>query len=37
VNRAVNEDGWRRDNALEVIEVIAPERIGMIRAAIDVH
>lgn len=35
VHRAVNEDGWRRDNALDVIEVIAPERIGMIRDVID--
>ena len=37
VHRALNQDGWGRDNALEVIGVIAPERIEMIRDVIDVH
>jgi hypothetical protein len=37
VHRALTHDGWARDNALEVIGVIAPERIGMIRDAIDVR
>lgn len=31
--RAFTHDGWARDNALEVLEVVAPERIGIIRAA----
>ncbi len=34
VQYALAEDGWGRDNALDVIEVIAPERIEMVRAAI---
>lgn len=37
VHRALTQDGWGRDNALEVIGVIAPERIEMIRDAIDVR
>ena len=32
VQRAATHDGWARENVLEVIEVIAPERIEMIRA-----
>ncbi|MCP3976026.1 MAG: hypothetical protein GY720_16215 [bacterium] len=35
VRCALAADGWGRDNLLEVIGVIAPERIEMIRAAID--
>jgi hypothetical protein len=35
VHRALSQDGWARDNALEVIGIIAPEHIGMIRDAID--
>jgi hypothetical protein len=31
---ALTHQGWERDNALEVIEVIAPERAEMIRAAL---
>jgi hypothetical protein len=33
---ALTEEGWGRDNVLEVIEVIAPEHVEMIRAAIGV-
>jgi hypothetical protein len=29
---ALTHDGWARDNALEVIEVVAPDRVEMIRA-----
>ena len=35
VHRAMRRDGWARDNALEVVGVIAPERIVTIRGAID--
>jgi len=35
VRCALDADGWGRDNLLEVIEVIAPERFEMVRAAID--
>jgi hypothetical protein len=31
--RALTHDGWARDNALEVLELVAPERVGVIRAA----
>jgi hypothetical protein len=31
---ALTHQGWERDNVLEVIEVIAPERAEMIRAAL---
>ena len=30
----LTHEGWARDNALEVIEVVAPERAGLIRAAL---
>jgi hypothetical protein len=30
---ALDHEGWARDNALEVIEVIAPARIDLIRSA----
>jgi hypothetical protein len=30
---ALTHDGWARDNVLEVIEVVAPDRVEMIRAA----
>lgn len=30
----LTHEGWARDNALEVIEVIAPERAALIRAAL---
>lgn len=31
---ALTHDGWGRDNALEVIEVVAPDRADLIRSAI---
>lgn len=31
---ALTHEGWARDNALEVIEVVAPERADLIRAAL---
>lgn len=31
---ALAHEGWARDNALEVIEVIAPDRIELIRSAL---
>lgn len=34
---ALTHEGWARDNALEVIEVIAPDRIELIRSAIAEH
>jgi hypothetical protein len=34
---AVTHEGWARDNVLEVIEVVAPERVGVIRAALSSH
>lgn len=34
---ALAHDGWARDNALEVIEVIAPEHVDLIRAVIAEH
>lgn len=30
---ALTHEGWGRDNALEVIEVVAPDRVGLIRSA----
>ncbi len=30
---ALTHDGWGRDNALEVIEVVAPDRVDLIRSA----
>lgn len=30
---AVGHDGWMRQNALEVIELVAPDRVDMIRTA----
>jgi hypothetical protein len=33
---ALAHDGWARDNALEVIEVVAPDRVEVIRAALTV-
>jgi len=33
----LTHDGWARDNVVEVLEVIAPDRIAMLRAAIDAH
>lgn len=30
---ALMHDGWGRDNALEVIEVVAPDRVDLIRSA----
>jgi hypothetical protein len=34
---ALTHEGWARDNALEVIEVVAPECAGLIRAALSAH
>jgi hypothetical protein len=34
---ALTEEGWGRDNVLEVIEVIAPEHVETILAAIGAH
>ncbi|ASR54669.1 hypothetical protein CBP52_05560 [Cellulomonas sp. PSBB021] len=31
---ALAHEGWARDNALEVIEVVAPDRIELIRSAL---
>lgn len=33
----LTHDGWERDNALEVLEVVAPERVDAIRAALSAH
>jgi hypothetical protein len=35
ISWALSHDGWSRDNVLEVIEVIAPERIASIRTTVD--
>lgn len=32
---AVEHSGWARDNAMEVVEVIAPDRVDLLRSAID--
>ncbi|NDL56996.1 hypothetical protein [Phytoactinopolyspora mesophila] len=34
---ALAHEGWARDNALEVIEVIAPDRVELIRSAMAEH
>ena len=34
VSRAAESDGWARDNLLEVIDVIAPERAPLVRAVL---
>lgn len=34
---ALTHEGWARDNALEVIEVIAPDRVELMRSAIAEH
>lgn len=34
---ALTHQGWARENAVEVIEIIAPDRVGLIRSAIAEH
>lgn len=34
---AINHDGWSRDNAMEVIEIIAPDHAALLRQTISDH
>lgn len=34
---ALSYEGWSRDNALEIVEVIAPDRVGFVRSLIAGH
>ena len=37
VGWAIAHEGWARENAMEVLDVIAPDRVHLVRSAINAH